>query len=307
MISFDNILNTQLLLLSLIAIGIITAKTALINKQGAAALSELVINVLLPCNIVSSFINSEGKDVLLSLAMMLLVSSAVQIASYLLGKYVFYRRTETEQKKVLCYCTLISNANFLGNPVVESIFGISGLLYASIFILPLRISMWTLGLGLFTGKKGNIKKLVFHPCLIATYLGLVIMILGWKPPVFLNRVILSVGNCLTVISLIVVGHILAQVDLRNIITKPVICFSAIRLLLLPLALMGILFLLRADPLVTGVAVALTGMPAPATATILANKYGADSELASKLTLVSVLLSMFTVPAMILLINRIFVR
>jgi predicted permease len=307
MTSFDNIINTQLMLLILIGIGVVIAKTSLIDKQGAAALSELVINVLLPCNILSSFINSEGKDVFLSLALMLAISSGVMAASYLLGKYVFYRYLPVEQQKVLCYSTLISNASFLGNPVVESIFGTSGLLYASVFILPLRICMWTLGLALFTGKKMSVKKIALHPCFIATYLGMLIMILDWKPPVFLVRVVFSSGNCLTAVSMIVVGHILAQVSPRNIITKTVLYFAAIRLLLLPLALMGILFLLKVEPLIAGVAAALTGMPAPTTASIMAKKYGADSGLASKLTLVSVLLSMLTVPAMVLLISRIFAK
>jgi predicted permease len=80
-----------------------------------------------------------------------------------------------------------------------------------------------------------------------------------------------------------------------------------RLLPLPPGLMGILFLFRADPLVTGAAVALTGMPAPATASIPAAKYGADSEPASKLVLVSVLLSLLTVPALVLVINYFFAR
>ncbi|GHV96294.1 transporter [Spirochaetia bacterium] len=306
MVSFDNIINTQLLLLSLIAIGVITAKSKLVDKQGAATLSELVLNVLLPCNILSSFINNEGKDIFRSLALMLIISVFIQAAAFVLGKYVFYRAMPPEQKNVLCYSTLISNASFLGNPVVESIFGLSALVYASVYLLPLRVSMWTLGMSLFTGGgKGNIKKIALHPCMIATYLGVILLLTGWNPPPVINRIVFSVGNCLTAISMIVVGNILAQVSLRKIITKTVLYFSFIRLLLLPAALIGILFLLRTDPLIAGVSVALTGMPAPATASILASKYGGDSELASRLTLVSVLLSMLTVPAMVMLIGYLF--
>ena len=191
--------------------------------------------------------------------------------------------------------------------MVESLYGITGLVYASVYLLPLRVAMWTLGLGLFAGGERNVKKIVLHPCLIATYLGLGIMVSGWGPPVFLNRIIFSISGCLTAVSMIVVGNILARINPRKIISGAVLYFAFIRLLLLPLALMGILFLFRADPLVTGVAVALTGMPAPATASIMAGKYGADSELASKLILVSVLLSLLTVPALVLLINYFFAR
>jgi predicted permease len=189
--------------------------------------------------------------------------------------------------------------------VVESIYGISGLMYASVFLLPPRIAMWTLGLSLFTGKGQGIRKVVFHPCLIATYIGLVVMFAGAGVPVFLNRLILTVGNCTTAFSMFVVGHILAQVNPGKIITKTVLYYSFIRLLFLPFVLMVILFASGADPLIAGVSIAMTGMPAPSTVSILAGKYGGDSELASKMILVSVLLSLLTVPVWVMAVSRFF--
>jgi predicted permease len=46
------------------------------------------------------------------------------------------------------------------------------------------------------------------------------------------------------------------------------------------------------------------MPAPANSSILAHRYNSDSELASKILLVSVLLSMLTIPALVMLIRYI---
>jgi predicted permease len=102
----------------------------------------------------------------------------------------------------------------------------------------------------------------------------------------------------------VVGLILARVELKKIINKTVFYYTFLRLIVIPLALLGILLLLKVDPLVMGVAVALAGMPAPANASILANKYNSDSELASKMLLVSVLFSMLTIPAWVMLIRYI---
>ncbi|MDR1585974.1 MAG: AEC family transporter [Treponema sp.] len=301
--SLNNIINTQLLLLSLIIIGVIIAKTGIVDKHGASMLGELVLNLLLPCNILSSFISAEGR--IMSLALVFVISACLTLGSYFLGKFLLYRFMEPEQTKVLCYSTLMSNAAFLGNPVVESIYGLSGLVYASVFLMPLRICMWTLGLALFTGKGGGIRKVVLHPCLIATYIGLVFMFGRIGVPVFIDRLIFTVGDCTTAFSMIVVGHVLAQVNLRNIITKTVFYYSFIRLLFIPLVLMITLLLCRVDPLIAGVSVALAGMPAPSTVSILANKYGGDSELASKIILVSVLLSMLTVPAWTIAVSRFF--
>jgi predicted permease len=303
--SLSNVINTQLLLLSLIIIGFITAKTGMVDKHGASTLGEMVLNLLLPCNILSSFIGTGNRDVFMSLTLVFIIAACLVLGSYFLGRFFFYRFLRPEQIKVLCYSTFMSNAAFLGNPVVESIYGIPGLVYASVFLLPLRICMWTLGLSLFTGKGIGIRKVIFHPCLIATYIGLAVMFGGIGVPVFFSRLVFTVGDCTTAFSMFVVGHVLAQVRPGRIITKTVLYYSFIRLLFLPFVLMAMLFVCGVDPLIAGVSVALTGMPAPSTVSILANKYGGDSELASKIILVSVLLSLLTVPVWVMAVNRFF--
>ena len=42
---------------------------------------------------------------------------------------------------MLQYCTLVSNGGFLGNPVAEGVYGDMGLLYASLFLIPMRVVM----------------------------------------------------------------------------------------------------------------------------------------------------------------------
>jgi predicted permease len=311
--NFYDIIGTQLLLVCLMGVGVIVARAGLVDKQGTATLSNLVIYLLLPCNILSSFFGSGGRDMLFPLGMIMVISAGVSMAGYFLGKHVLFRTAPPEQQKVLRYGILISNAAFLGNPVVESIYGLSGLIYASAFLLPMRIIMWTLGLAIYTGRgehenfRAGIKKIMLHPCLVATYSGFIILLSGWRPPALINALAFSIGDCTTPFSMLVVGLILAQVRLRNIITRTVLYYTFLRLLLFPLALLGILLFLKTvfpsiDALVMGITVTLTGMPAAATASIMANKYHSDSELASKMLLVSVLLSMLTIPAWVMLIR-----
>jgi predicted permease len=70
------------------------------------------------------------------LILVFVISSCLVLGSYFLGRFVFYRFLRPEQIKVLCYGTLMSNAAFPGDPVVESIYDISGLMCASVFLLP---------------------------------------------------------------------------------------------------------------------------------------------------------------------------
>ena len=68
--------------------------------------------------------------------------------------------------------------------------------------------------------------------------------------------------------------------------RPGICLAALRLLLV-------------DPLTIGVSVALTGMPIGSTTAILAQKYGANAQFASKCVFLSTLTSLVTVPILTL--------
>ena len=301
MIDVYSMFRMQIVLLCLMVVGIIIAKVRIVDQHSRTSLSDLVLNLFLPCNILTSFFGADRSQ-LPSLGIMLAVSMGILVLSFLLS-LALYIRVNPQQKKVLLYATLISNASFLGIPVVESVYGPVGLPYAAVYLVPLRIALLTLGITIFSGGKGNFKKVLLHPCLIATYIGLVIMIFDLTPPALVSRLFTSLGNCTTAVSMLVVGCILASVDPRKIVTGIVAYFTFIRLILIPLAVMGILLLFRPDPIVSGVSVLLAGMPAGATTSILADKYGADKELASKIIFVSTLLSIGTAPALAWLLQQ----
>ena len=296
----SNTFVMQIFLLCLILVGLISAKTRMVDEHSRSSLSELILNIFLPCNILSSFFDANSSK-LPSMGFIFIISLGIILFCYIFGKHVFYRRVGTEQKKVLLYATIITNASFIGNPVIESIFGREALIYSAAFILPLRVALWTLGVSLFAGKAG-FKRLILHPCLLATYLGFILMITGFIPPPLVSRLVFSLGDCTTPISMIMVGSVLGQVKPKQVFTGLTLYYTFIRLVLIPLAVLGVLFFFRPAPEVSGVSVILSGTPAPVTTSILANKYGGDRELASKIIFTSTLLSIATIPLLIWLLQ-----
>ena len=64
-------------------------------------------------------------------------------------------------KKVLQYCTIVPMSGFLGNPIAEGIYNEVGVLYTSIFLIPMRIVMWSVGTTYFVaGETVEKKKLI---------------------------------------------------------------------------------------------------------------------------------------------------
>ena len=61
-----------------------------------------------------------------------------------LNRFLF-ERYDAQRKKVLQYCTIVPMSGFLGDPIAEGIYNEVGVLYTSIFLIPMRIVMWSVG------------------------------------------------------------------------------------------------------------------------------------------------------------------
>lgn len=205
---------------------------------------------------------------------------------------------------VLRYGTIVSNAGFMGNPIAQGLYGDLGLLYASIYLIPMRAVMWSFGVTCFTGTqgKGVLKKILTHPCIVAVFLGMILMITQIQLPTGIEQTIRYAGNANTALSMIVIGNILAEVKASEILDLKAWWFCFVRLAMIPLIVLICCHFAGIDELVKQVSVVLAGMPAAATTAILAAKYDGDAHFAAKIVFLSTLLSMLSVPLLCMLMN-----
>ena len=300
--SFSTMLNLQISIFLIMMVGLFFRKKNIITSSTRQGLSDLLINIILPCNIVASFDMQLSGEIWVMVSEILIISLCVQLFVWGLSK-VLYRRVPHGSREVLQYGTITSNSGFLGNPMAEGIFGEMGLLYASVAMLPIRVIMWSAGVSLYTRTNGKavLKKLITHPCIIAVLIGFVVLLLPFPLPVFLSKTLHYVGDCTTCVSMLVIGSILAEIQLHELNLKRILYYCGVRLLLIPLVVLGVLTLLHIDALITGVTVLLAAMPAASTTAILAEKYNGDAKFASAAVFFSTLLSLVTVPLVLLLV------
>ncbi len=303
MVEYGRLLNMQIMILILTAIGYLLRKLNIINTEARAGLTSLVIDVVLPCNIVYSFIIKLNDEVIKASIEVFVISIVIQMVCYGLG-FILYRKTAKEEEKVLKYATICSNAGFLGNPLVEGIYGSMGLMYASIYLIPQRVCMWSAGVSCFTEAKGKdiIKKVLTHPCIVAVMIGMILMGFQIKLPEFAASTIHTISNCTTTLSMIVIGGILAEIDIKTVISRLNIYYCLIRLVIIPILVLFVCSFFKLDNLVVAVSTVLAGMPAGSTTVILASKYHGDEKFAVRIVFLSTLLSMFTIPALCMIIN-----
>lgn len=299
---FIELLNVQVILFIYILVGIYTKKKEIITKENQQKFIDLLLQVLMPCMIFNSFKQQLTPDVIKRAWIIISIAFGVAFVALILGK-ICYRKYPYEKRTIMQYGTIVNNSGFAGLPLVGEIFGESGLFYASFFLIPNRIFMWSAGISLFekTDRKTKWKNVLLNPNIIAVELGLLRCMLPIELPYFMNQVIEKMGNTVAPLSMIIVGAILADVNIKRILDKSVFFVAFIRLILLPLLTIGIISFFHLDGTISGVALVLTGMPVGTTTALLAAKYNADVEFASKTVFVTTILSLITVPLLILLI------
>ena len=324
----SELISLQLRMFIVMLVGLFFRKKNIITAEGKKTLTDLVIYLILPCNIVKSFMIEFDGNVLKNFGQVLIISVGIQVMCAVLAK-VLYKKAAPRRKAVLQYGTIVSNAGFLGNPVAEGVFGSIGLALASVYLIPQRIVMWSAGVSYFTmanervkasgdqetveekvGRKQQkrahrldvLKRVVTHPCIVAVAIGIIFMFAQVKLPSFLDSALKDLSNCNTAMSMLVIGTILADVKAKDMLDKSVFLFSGLRLIIIPLLTYIGCLLCSVEGLATGVSVLLAAMPAASTTAILAAKYDGDAVYASKCVVTTTVVSLLTTPiwSMILL-------
>lgn len=291
--------NLQGQLFALLAVGALLRKVGLFQESTKGFLTDLVLYVTLPCSIILSFRMEISRELLLSFSIIFFVSMGIQLFCFLLSR-ITYRKQDEGKKSVLRYGLLVSNAGFLGLPIAGELFGAAGYMYASIYLIPQRVVMWTAGLSIFSpaavNKKQAALKVILHPCMVAVYIGLLWMLFPVKIPSFMEMTLSSLAGCTTALSMMLIGSLFAEMKREHLrLDGNLIVFSLLRLGFIPLVSYLVTRFMGLDPLIIGVSVILAAMPGGSSTVILASKYGRDTIYASKLVIVSTFLSLISIP------------
>lgn len=304
MADIRSLAELQTAMFCLMLVGWFMTKKGILPVTVRKPLTDLIIDFILPSNIIVSFLIELNSQILISCMTILLVSVGIQLFAAVAGR-LFYPGIGEKKLTVVRYGTIVSNAGFLGNPIVEGLYGSQGLLYASIYLIPQRIVMWSAGISCFTGTKGKqvIKKVLTHPCIVAVIIGMVLLIFQVHLPGGIEKTLRYASNCTTALSMIVIGNILAEVHASEILEQDCLWFCLIRLIVFPAVVLLACRFLALDELVTEVSVVLAGMPAATTTAILAAKYDGDAHFAVKIVFLSTVLSLLTVPVLCLVMAK----
>ena len=303
------IVVTMAKLLFAMALGFFLYKKGILDDHVNKKLSALIINATCPILILTSVTSVEGgnsRDVIL-----LLIAGVV---AYILLPFISLAICKLLRVPKDCEgtyrCMLIfSNCSFMGYPVVEAIFGTFAIFYTTIFHFGFNILFFSYGQFLMAKDAGEAKKFevkrLINGGLIAGLLALILYFTGIQLPEVVVEPLKFVGNVTTPLSMIVIGSNMAGYALGDVFReKKMYIMAAIRLIVMPLIGFAVIRLVTSDPVIVGIVTVTLGMPVASLVAMGSSAYEKQGKAGSISVALSTILSMVTIPLMVLLLNMV---
>lgn len=286
-------INQVLTLVLIIVVGFIAARVKIIDSNTRSHLSELLLLICTPMQVLHSFQIDYTQELARNMALLALIGFVGFGASFLVGMAVWRKQPE-DKRRVLWLSTMLCNCGYMGIPVFKGVFGDVGVIYAAIFVVVFTVYSWTAGIHIMGVSGGSWKNIVLQPALIACAIGFVLFFTRWQLPEVVNQVLSNVGNMTTPLAMIVTGSLIADMEPKGIFgDKTIFPMLALRLLIFPAVVFGVLTLLGLPQDMIKAGTLIFAMPIATNVVLFATRYDKAPHFAGTLTVVSTILSMVT--------------
>ncbi|QCH26417.1 Membrane transport protein [Clostridium tyrobutyricum] len=293
-----------IILFLIIGVGYYASKKGIIDEKMNKGLSDFIVRITLPLLILSSFKGNYSPDMMSTIIKILIFTVLIFIFSIIISNLLNIKISRGK-KSVAVFTGIFSNCGFIGFSILNIVYGQKGILYASIFNLVYNLFVWTFGIRIFVKKTDEniLKKVLVNPNIISVFIGLILIVFSISIPSIFESFCTAVGGMTTPLSMIVIGSILTQVEIKKIFKDLSLYYiSLLRLLIIPFLIYLILTLLKVDSLVKSIIVISEAMPAATLCPILAQSYGGNVKYASQAVFITTLVSIITIPLVITLLN-----
>lgn len=270
-------LSAELMLYVLI--GIYLQKRKIVNDDFEKQLSNMLLEVILPLMIIRSMQMKLTADDIYNCGFLLVLCTGWVLFSFMFGQVLWYVSGKNASGRIFRFACIFTNFTFIGLPVISAVFDQQTVFYFTIYVIPLRIALYSTCELIMTpperysGKSGaGFWRNLCSPPLLAVVVGLVLCILGWKIPEIFDIVMKNVSDLSLPLGMIVCGLIIGKFDMRRVFSLKAIGIMLIRNLLLP----GLVFLFcricSFSATITQVAVMCAALPVGTLLATFASKY-----------------------------------
>ena len=293
----------------MIFMGYLIVKTGLVRDDDSKILSKIILYLIVPCVIINAFqvdyTTDTVKGLLIAFAASVMTQVILLIVISAAGKLLHLNEVEIAS-------VYYSNSGNLIVPIVTFILGQEWVLYGCVFMSVQLVFLWTHCKKIISREASyDWKKIILNINMISIFIGVILFFTGIRLPEIIRNTLASVGTMVGPASMIVTGMLFAGMNLKQIFAnKRVYFITFLRLIAVPLiALMLIKLSNLASFSADGNKIMLIVFlaiitPSASTVTQMCQVYGNDSKYASAINVMTTLLSIITMPVMVMLFQMI---
>lgn len=295
------VFDQMLVMLIMLLVGVVCAKTGVIDADGNKKITSFTLAVPQSCMILASAINIEFEINAAKIAVVFFSGFVMYGVLVALGALVWLGLgRKNPLRELFAFMTVFGNVGFMGLPVVQALFGGEAVVYAALFNVPFNLLAYSVGAAMLRGELrgggGFDWKVLITPPMVSTYVAIVLLFVHIHIPTPIESAVDYMGNMIVPLSMIIIGASLGDMPLKKALGDwRCYVFSAFRLLVVPAAVFFGMGLFVRDELVLGTMTVQAAMPVAAISAMLALQYGRNAEFASKTVFISTLLSTLTIP------------
>ncbi len=322
--TFIAVLTPLSTLFICIGIGFTLSKLGILPKEAAMIISKLVVWVFAPALSFITMARYFTVDTISFNSVNLLLScimTAICVGIAIPLSRLFAKRG-TYESDIYKYALAFANFSYMGDPLVQAIFGDEVLSYYKVFTLPIILTIYTWGMTLLVkGEKSGKHKLlrkIFNPSTVAMLLGIAAGLsgIGSILPAFISSTFDTLKACMGPMAMILAGVTVSKYNVKNMLTnKKNYVATALRLLVLPtvilsalwavIALTRAVFKMEISNSIIHLAFFAVATPLGLNTVVFPEAYGGDPEPGAGMALVSHTLCVLTIPLLFTALELIF--
>lgn len=288
-------------------LGFYILKKGILGEQCLNTLSDLVINVTVPCLIFHTIINNLNPGHFISLWIFPFVSFVLCAVAFLISFiYSTVDKSLTNNRGVFRALITFQNSLFLPLPIIILFFEgereTEMLLYLFLFGFMSGLLTYIFSpLIMSTGKKEHIpvSKLILNPLTITTFLSIIAVFFHAKKyiPDFIGYPIQLIGNAsVPLIMISIGGFVLVHYRKKAKINYPFVIKSVIfKLFVVPAVFLLGIFIFKPGEAVGFLLILQASMPSATILPLIAKNYGGDHELLSQSMIYNLILTIISFP------------
>lgn len=329
-------LNPMLTLFICMLIGFVLKKTDILPANASKIMSKLIIWVFYPAlsfSTMARFFTVDTIKIHASNMGMFTVGLACAVAIAFLLAPLFVKE-KCYERGIYLYALTFANSGYMGDPLVQAIFGDNVLSYYKMACLPLSIAIYTWGASCLVpsdkSKKGDLIKKILNPPLIAMVAGSILgIVLGFVEsngsaattydavfPSFIIATLDSLKGCMGPTAMLLAGVTVANYSpARMFKNKKVYIATALRLVFIPSVILAVMFGVKElINLIFGTAIDNTAIlliffaistPLGLNTIVYPEAYGGDPETGASMAMISHTLCVITIPLTFMLACLVF--